>query len=103
VEDVVDTGLSLSFLLRNLEARDPVSLRICTLLDRAPKRLVELPIAYRGFELDGEFLVGYGLDLLERYRNLPCLVAIEDLEALRADPLALVPYLRRWKVWDGEP
>jgi hypoxanthine phosphoribosyltransferase len=105
VEDVVDTGLSLSFLLRTLEARDPASLRVCTLLDRESKRLVELPIAYRGFTLGDEYLVGYGLDFLGLYRNLPCLVSV-DLHALRAEPLALVERLREWGIWyahdDGE-
>lgn len=102
VEDVVDTGLSLSFLLRNLEAREPATLRVCTLLDRASKRLVDLPIAYRGFELGNEYVVGYGLDILGYHRNLPCLVEVTDLEALREDPLLLDAHLRDWGVWSEE-
>jgi hypoxanthine phosphoribosyltransferase len=103
VEDVIDTGLSLGFLIRNLADREPASLRVCTLLDRVGQRLVDLPIAYRGYELGGDYLVGYGLDLRGLYRNLPCLVAVEDLESLREDPLALVPQLHQWGVWDGAP
>jgi hypoxanthine phosphoribosyltransferase len=99
VEDVVDTGLSLAFLIRNLEAREPSSVRVCTLLDRASKRVVDLPIAFRGFEIGDEFLVGYGLDLAGLYRNLPCLVAIDDLEALREDPNRLLPLLDAWSIW----
>lgn len=99
VEDVVDTGLSLAFLLGVLGQREPASLRVCTLVDRADKRLVDLPIAYRGFALGDEYLVGYGLDFLGLYRNLPCLVAVDDTDALRADPEALEPELVRWGIW----
>lgn len=99
VEDVVDTGLSLAFLLRSLEARDPASVKVCALLDREAKRLVDLPVAYRGFELGAEFIVGYGLDFLGLYRNLPCLVAVDDLDTLRNDPEALGPQLREWGIW----
>lgn len=102
VEDVVDTGLSLGFLLRNLNDRDPASVRICTLLDRATKRLVDVPVAHRGFEIASEFLVGYGLDFLGLYRNVPALVAVDDLEALRDDPFAVVSYLREWGIWQGK-
>lgn len=100
VEDVVETGLSLGFLLRNLEEREPARIRICTLLDRAAKRLVDLPVVYRGFELTDEYIVGYGLDFLGLYRNLPCLVAIEDLEVLRRDPFTLEAHLREWGLWE---
>ncbi|GIX49483.1 MAG: hypoxanthine phosphoribosyltransferase [Candidatus Tectimicrobiota bacterium] len=71
VEDIVDTGLTLSYLLRTLEARRPASLQVCTLLDRTVRRIVPLPIAFRGFELPDRFVVGYGLDYRQRYRNLP--------------------------------
>jgi hypoxanthine phosphoribosyltransferase len=71
VEDVVDTGLTLGYLLRMLQARNPASLRICTLLDRSVRRIVNLPIAFRGFEIPDRFVVGYGLDYQQRYRNLP--------------------------------
>ena len=72
VEDVIDTGLTAGYLLRLLHARAPASLRICTLLDRPYRRILEtLDIAYRGFEVPDRFLVGYGLDYRERYRHLP--------------------------------
>jgi hypoxanthine phosphoribosyltransferase len=71
VEDVVDTGLTLGYLLRTLQARQPVSLRVCALLDRSVRRIVELPMAFRGFDIPDRFVVGYGLDYQERYRNLP--------------------------------
>lgn len=71
VEDIVDTGLTLGYLLRTLQARQPMSLRVCTLLDRSARRIVDLPIAFRGFDIPDQFVVGYGLDYHERYRNLP--------------------------------
>ena len=71
VEDVIDTGLTLSYLLRNLEPRAPASLKVCVLLDKPARRIVDLPIAYRGFEVPDKFVVGYGLDYRQRYRNLP--------------------------------
>lgn len=71
VEDVVDTGLTLGYLLRILQARQPASLQVCTLLDRSVRRIVNLPIAFRGFEIPDQFVVGYGLDYQQRYRNLP--------------------------------
>lgn len=71
VEDIVDTGLTLGYLLRTLSARNPASLKICTLLDRSVRRIVDLPIAFRGFEIPDRFVVGYGLDYLQHYRNLP--------------------------------
>lgn len=74
VEDIIDTGLTAAYLLRTLSARDPASLRICTLLDKAVRRIVaNLPIDYRGFEIPDAFVVGYGLDYRQRYRNLPCI------------------------------
>jgi hypoxanthine phosphoribosyltransferase len=71
VEDIVDTGLTMHYLVRWLQARDPASLTICTLLDRPRRRLVDLPVAYRGFKIPDHFIVGYGLDYQEHYRNLP--------------------------------
>jgi len=76
VEDVIDTGLTLSYLLRNLEPRVPASLKICVLLDKPARRIVDLPIAYRGFEIPDKFLVGYGLDYRQRYRNLPYIATL---------------------------
>jgi hypoxanthine phosphoribosyltransferase len=71
VEDIIDTGLTLNYLLRYLEGKHPASLAICALLDKPARRLVEIPIAYRGFAIPDQFVVGYGLDYAERYRNLP--------------------------------
>lgn len=99
VEDVVDTGLSLQFLLNRMRALDPASIEVCALLDRQDKRLVDVPVAFRGFPLGDEYLVGYGLDFLGLYRNLPLLVVIDDIDALRAEPLALADELRERGVW----
>jgi hypoxanthine phosphoribosyltransferase len=71
VEDVVDTGLTLNYLLRNLRTRDPASLEVCVLLNKTSHRLIELPITYKGFDLPDRLVVGCGLDFRERYRNLP--------------------------------
>lgn len=71
VEDIVDTGLTLGYVVKNLQARNPASLSVCALFDKKVRRLVDVDIAYRGFELPDRFVVGYGLDYGERYRNLP--------------------------------
>jgi hypoxanthine phosphoribosyltransferase len=71
VEDVVDTGLTLTYLLNNLRSRGPATLEVCALFDRPHRRLLDIPMKYRGFELPDRFVVGYGLDYRERYRNLP--------------------------------
>lgn len=71
VEDVVDTGLTLSYLLKNLRMRDPASLEVCTLFNKPKHRLINIPLKYTGFDLPDRFVVGYGLDHRERYRNLP--------------------------------
>ena len=71
VEDVIDTGLSLRYILRSLETRGPASLQICTMFNKPRTRLFELDVAYTGFVLPDAFVVGYGLDYDERYRNLP--------------------------------
>lgn len=70
VEDIIDTGLTLNYLVRYLNGKNPASLRICTLLDKPARRLVEIPIDYRGFTIPDRFVIGYGLDYGERYRNL---------------------------------
>ncbi|MCB0870465.1 MAG: hypoxanthine phosphoribosyltransferase [Solirubrobacterales bacterium] len=70
VEDIVDSGLTLNYLMRNLQARDPASLEVCALLTKPERRRVEVPIRYTGFEIPNEFVVGYGLDFAQRYRNL---------------------------------
>jgi hypoxanthine phosphoribosyltransferase len=71
VEDIIDTGLTLNYLLRYLEDRHPASVRVCCLLDKPARRLAEIEIDYRGFTIPDRFVVGYGLDFDERYRNLP--------------------------------
>ena len=71
VEDIIDTGLTLNYLLRYLRGKNPRSLRICALLDKPARRLVEISIDYRGFSIPDQFVVGYGLDYGEVYRNLP--------------------------------
>ena len=71
VEDIIDTGLTLGYLLRTLRARGPASLEVCVLLDRPHRRLIDIPVAYRGFEIRDDFVVGYGLDYRQHHRNLP--------------------------------
>ena len=77
VEDIVDSGLTLSYLLRTLKARDPASLEVCALLEKPERRKVDLPIRYTGFEIPNKFVIGYGLDHAERYRNLPYVAVLE--------------------------
>jgi len=91
VEDIVDTGLTLAALHRLLEVRGPASLRTVALLDKAPRRIVDVPVEYRGFEIGDEFLLGYGLDWEGWYRNVPSLWAVMDLSMLTSDPLAFAP------------
>jgi hypoxanthine phosphoribosyltransferase len=80
VEDIIDSGLTLSYLRRTLEARSPDSLEICTLLTKPERREVDVPVRYIGFEIPNRFVIGYGLDFAERYRNLPYVgVLREDL------------------------
>ena len=71
VEDIIDSGLTLSYLMRNLEAREPASLEVCALLTKPERREIEVPVRYVGFEIPNRFVIGYGLDFAERYRNLP--------------------------------
>jgi hypoxanthine phosphoribosyltransferase len=71
VEDIIDSGLTLSYLMRNLEAREPASLEVCALLTKPDRREIDVPVRYIGFEIPNRFVVGYGLDFAERYRNLP--------------------------------
>jgi len=71
VEDIIDTGRTIAYLLENLRVRQPASLRVCTLLSKPSRREIELPIDYLGFEIPNEFVIGYGLDYAENYRNLP--------------------------------
>jgi hypoxanthine phosphoribosyltransferase len=78
VEDVVDTGLTVNYVLSLLRAHNPASLEVCTLLDKPVRRIAEVPIDYRGFTMPDRFLVGYGLDLNGHYRNLPCIATLRD-------------------------
>ena len=70
VEDIIDTGLTLNYLIRYLRGKNPATLRICTLLDKPARRLVEIPVEYIGFQIPDQFVIGYGLDFGEVYRNL---------------------------------
>jgi len=78
VEDIIDSGLTLHYLLRNLQAREPDSLEVCALLTKPERRRVDLPIRYVGFEIPNEFAIGYGLDHAERFRNLSYVAALKD-------------------------
>jgi len=78
VEDIVDSGLTLSYLLRSLWAREPATLEVCALLTKPERRKVDLPIRYVGFEIPNRFVIGYGLDHGERYRNLPFVAALGE-------------------------
>lgn len=95
VEDIIDTGLTLSYLISVLESRSPASISVCTLLDKTARRIAPLEIRYRGFECPDLFVIGYGLDLHERYRNLPDLLAVQDIAALEADPDLVADFLPR--------
>jgi hypoxanthine phosphoribosyltransferase len=77
IEDIVDSGLTLDYIRHILQARHPESLRICTLLDKRVKRRVEVPLDYVGFEIPDEFVIGYGLDYIQKYRNLPYVAALK--------------------------
>ena len=81
VEDIIDSGLTLSYLIRNLESRNPASLEICALLTKPDRREIDVDVRYTGFEIPNEFVIGYGLDFGERYRNLPY-VAVLDPDAV---------------------
>jgi hypoxanthine phosphoribosyltransferase len=85
VEDIVDSGLTLSYLLRNLEARRPASLEICALLTKPERRENDVHCRYVGFEIPNRFVIGYGLDFAERYRNLPYIAVLRDELAAQAE------------------
>lgn len=88
VEDIIDTGLTLGYLIKTLKAREPAGIAVCTLLDRRARRLAKLPIRYVGFEVPDRFLVGYGLDHREEHRNLPYLAALPEKREDLHDPSA---------------
>jgi len=102
VEDIVDTGLTLRYLLSALGDRGPASLEVVTLLDKSARRIVPVAPRYVGFDCPDRFVVGYGLDMAERYRNLPDIFQVDDLPALTADPDALMPWLRASSYGDAE-
>ncbi len=81
VEDIIDSGLTLKYLTKNLSSRRPASLEIVTLLDKPGRRKAKLPCRYVGFEIGNDFVVGYGLDYAEKYRNLPYIGVLEDGES----------------------
>jgi len=95
VEDIVDTGLTVTYLVATLRARNPASLEVCGLLDKSVRRIIEVPIRYKGFDIPDEFVVGYGLDHAGRFRNLPAIVGVRELDAVEADPDLIQEALRR--------
>lgn len=96
VEDIVDTGLTLTFLRRTLGERGAHSVRTVTLLDKAIRRIVPVDVEYVGFDAPDVFVVGYGLDFQGRYRNVPDILAVRDIARLANDPMLLVGWL-----WPG--
>ena len=78
VEDIIDSGLTLSYLIRNLESREPASLEVAALLTKPARREIEVPVRWVGFEIPNRFVIGYGLDFAERYRNLPYVGVLSD-------------------------
>jgi hypoxanthine phosphoribosyltransferase len=93
VEDIVDTGLTCRYLSSVMRARGPATFEVCTLLDKSVRRIAPITPRYVGFDCPDRFVVGYGLDFAERYRNLPDILQVEDVDALKADPDALLPLL----------
>ena len=78
VEDIVDTGLTLSYLMENFKTRHPKSIKLCTLLYKPANTIKKVPLKYVGFEIENKFVIGYGLDLAEKYRNLPYIGYLDD-------------------------
>ncbi len=78
VEDIIDSGLTLSYLVRNLESRGPASVEVCALLTKPERREIDVDVRYVGFEIPNKFVIGYGLDFAERYRNLPFVGVLHD-------------------------
>jgi hypoxanthine phosphoribosyltransferase len=78
VEDIIDSGLTLSYLIRNLESREPASLEVCALMTKPSRREIDVRVRYVGFEIPNKFVVGYGLDFAERYRNLPYVGVLDE-------------------------
>ena len=80
VEDIIDSGLTLSNLVAALKTRNPKSLKLCTLLDKPQRRTADIPVDYVGFVIEDKFIVGYGIDYAEKYRNLPYIGVVEDVQ-----------------------
>lgn len=97
IEDIVDTGMTLNYVLKYLSTHQPASLQVCTLLDKRPRRLVDVPLAYVGFQIPDEFVVGYGLDYHEEYRNLPFIAVLRPaaLEDGLLEDMPEVPATKR--------
>lgn len=93
VEDIVDTGLTCRYLTSVMLDRRPASFEVCTLLDKSVRRIAPVTPRYVGFDCPDRFVVGYGLDFAERYRNLPDIYQVDDVNTLKADPDALAPLL----------
>lgn len=85
VEDIVDSGLTVNYLLKNLKTRNPKSIEVCTLLSKPSCRKIKVPIKYCGFEIPNKFVVGYGLDYNEFYRNLPYIGVLKNIEPPKCD------------------
>ncbi|RIK07411.1 MAG: hypoxanthine phosphoribosyltransferase [Acidobacteria bacterium] len=94
VEDVVDTGLTLSYLTSSFEARNPKSIEVLALLDKRARRIIDIPIDFAGFEIGDEFVLGYGLDYAQLYRNVPFLFGVDDLDVLVRQPDAYFSFAR---------
>jgi len=77
VEDIIDTGFTIDYLLKTLRVRKPKSIRVCTLLSKPERRIIEVPIDYKGFDIPNKFVIGYGLDYAEHYRNLPYIAVLK--------------------------
>jgi len=91
VEDIVDTGLTVSYLLSVLKVRGAASVEVCALLDRSVRRIVPLEPRYVGFDCPDRFVIGYGMDFRDRFRNLPDIICVDDMERLKADLTVLDP------------
>ncbi len=87
VEDIVDTGLTVNYLVSALRSRSPRSVEVCALLDKSVRRIAPLPVRYVGFDCPDRFVIGYGLDYEQRYRNLTEILTVDDMEALSSGPL----------------
>ena len=85
VEDIIDTGLTMSYLIKTLKIRKPASIKVCVLINKNGRRLLEIPVDYIGFEMDNVFVTGYGMDYLDRYRHLPYICTLKESVFATAD------------------